>query len=137
MLSKYQRLNVTLGGNAIKMINSDPGFNQFQKVAAEKLANGQTLYTAVVTFGGLEGRLKSAPNELTWMLRHATVTATRKKENGNTTTHYHIYDTFDVHTDSKRGTLYNIISGTIGTVYHGMLNNSYPVVTADFNSIQK
>src|SRR4051794_32573420 len=94
-LAKYQTSHITLVGDAIKKLQADPAFIKFKN-------SGNN--SEVVEFGGVRGSfahiplgplddeniktMQAASNELTWMVRHATV----EKTNGG----YLLTDKFDL-----------------------------------------
>jgi hypothetical protein len=161
LLARYQRQHITLVGRAVDLIKDDDGFKDFASRAKAAILNGASSYQdpGSVELGGKRnsfgnlldfavspvlgvvtniGTLKTASNELTWMLRHVTITATPYYVNGNLAgINYHLYDQFDLSGNSNRSAGYNIISNTLGGVYHGLMQYTAPTVDADWTILNR
>ena len=150
-LSRYQQTDITLGNRMQGLIMADENFKKFEQEALQRLRSGDNSYTSpnTVLLGGDRGSLvglviltpssgqtwSATVNELTWALRNVYVTATIVHGNstdGKFTVNYHIEDDFDLVPGNRSGA-YNAATRVLGSIYHGLMDNSGSHVTVDWN----
>jgi len=117
--------NQNLIDNEIPDLQSDPRFG--------REAFSVPLDTTNLQFGGDRGSLdprdpssietwRVASNEITWLLRHADVTAVAHVDaNGVTTIEYTVDDVLDLRPGEGRNQAYNTTTEILGTVWHDIL----------------
>ncbi len=72
-----------------------------------------------------EDTWKVATNELTWLLRHATVTITvQVSKTGDVTMHHSLVDTLDLRPNPKRSKEYNRTTKVLGFFYHDLIGGN-------------
>ena len=150
LLSRYQRVQLTLGNRMIGLINDDENFKKFEAEAIFHLRNGASSFTSThsVLLGGDRGHLmglfiplpssgqtfRATANELTWAVRNVYITATilhKVSPSGGLIVNYSFTDHFDL-VPGNRSSSYNIITSAMGKVYHGWMDNSGPEVNASW-----
>ena len=123
---------------------------KFETEALSHLRNGDRSFRSreSVLLGGDRGSLiglitplpssgqtwSATVNELTWTLRNVYITATLVHNNstdGTFAVQYHIDDYFDL-VPGGRGFAYDMGAKIAGCIYHGLLDNSGPHVTVDW-----
>ena len=128
---------VYLTGDAAQAIRTDPELESFRAElenrfsSHEEFGNGALFDSGqeVLGFGGTRGDFLNmddfdqnsevASNELTWMLRNATVKWWAESDkDGNFNVSFHINDRLDLTPSSNRSAGYNIISVILGAMYH-------------------
>lgn len=159
--SQLQFSHLNIMGDALEKIKSDPGMTKFgleiyNQLKGNKKFGNLPFYDKgykVVEFGGdrapgamidqLKGFWKDkykktrdvATNELTWLVRHATVRWFAEVDaQGNISCDFHLNDTFDLRGNGGRSTEYNVISDFLGFLYHDLAGgNDQLVLTAEWN----
>lgn len=148
---------IYLIGDALDKIKADPNFQDFRSNLIQGIMNRHEFmnetfvwaHTEHVVFGGerdpapmllqlldshnpeYEETWRVAKNELTWMLREATVSASvNVTSEGKVTIMYEVYDIFDLMPAEGRTMEYNVISGTLGRIWHDQMGASAPEVYA-------
>jgi RHS repeat-associated protein len=151
---------IILTGDALEKIKSDPAFIKFRAELLKFVYSNKDLWKKPldlefadrVAFGGsrdpgsmflqlLEPSDKkyaetwaAAKNELTWMLRTATIDAVIQVDTkGNATISYNLIDQFDLKPNDNRTMAYNVITGITGTIWHDILGVSAPNVYANWS----
>ena len=129
-LLQYSQGNII--GQALEKIKKDPAMIKFEQEVINK-AKSDPNYTGEkqpLEFGGKRGSLnpldkssidtwKVAGNELTWLVRHASVEATvTRNADGVMNISYQLTDQFDLRPQSGRNGAYNAVNSTIGSAYH-------------------
>ena len=128
MHSNFHRTQTNLSGDLLDKLKKDPAMAQFKKkLMAILKANPQLKklhFVDGVEFGGKwekGNELNVTFNELTWAVRHADVVADAvMKTDGTVVINYSMSDTLDLTPQENRSNNYNIISGVLGIVYHGL-----------------
>ncbi len=149
MHSQLQSSQVNLTGGLLNKVQSDPAMVAFQNKILNALKNDprfkrMTFVLAnkqVIEFGGKRWSNENeswsaldqsnpifhsetwdvAGNELTWALRHATVSYNASvKSDGTVIISYKLNDTLDLSSQSGRSGAYNNISSGLGFMYHNV-----------------
>src|SRR5688572_10333180 len=137
LLSRYQREDITLVGDALRKLQSDPAFLEYEQLIKQQGGSG----LSQVTFGGKRGSFRKlgllvipivglldkdniktirvASNELTWMVRNCYIQASPAPGGG---INYELEDVFNLTPDANRSGGYRAITGVLGTIYHKMGN---------------
>jgi hypothetical protein len=152
---------ITLTGEAIDMIQEDDAFKEFQgEVLLNKVfknpAYGKSDFRfsadpIVKQVGGArdassmfaqflnpysskyEETRQVGNNPLSWMLRTATFSAEGYvSKDGQIRISYSVEDTFDLRWEEGRGTLFNIISSGLGSIWHDGLGATEPSVQVNW-----
>ncbi len=159
--SQLQFGHLNIVGEALDKIKSDPaiasyGLDIYKQLKANPKFGKLPFYDKgykVVEFGGerapgsmieqLKGFWKAkykktrdvATNELTWLVRHATVRWFAEVDaNGNISCDFHLNDTFDLRGNAGRSGEYNAISDFLGFLYHDLAGgNDKLVLKAEWN----
>lgn len=77
-----------------------------------------------------------ARNELTWLIRHATVAGwVQVAASGSIKIQHNLYDVFDLSSSPSRSAEYNRISNIFGIGWHTVLGASSPTINASWMSI--
>jgi RHS repeat-associated protein len=145
--SQLQSSQVTLGGDLLEKIKNDPAMVKFQNDIIKMLKADPRFKKLgfvladrkVVEFGGKRApgdmvaqikdpfnpayadTWKVAGNELTWAVRHATVTFTAlAKADGVIVIGYKLNDSFDLSAQGGRSGAYNTVSSGAGFLYHNV-----------------
>jgi RHS repeat-associated protein len=151
VLSQLQFDEVMIAGSALEKIKTDPAMINRENALVElaksdpNFGNNEFSFVskAVVEFGG-----KRAPedmwtqakdplnpdyadtwnvalNELTWLIRHASVESTVSVDkNGSITINNVLSDVFDLRPSSKRSSAYNTATNILGTFYHDIFGGN-------------
>jgi hypothetical protein len=121
VLSQLQYSQGNITGQALEKIKQDPAMQKFEQSVIEK-AKADPNYTGEKR--GVD-TWKVASNELTWLVRHATVEAsvTRTAE-GAMNISYQLTDQFDLRPQSGRNGAYNAVNSTVGSVYHDVVGGN-------------
>jgi len=163
--SQLQSDQVALGGELLEKIKKDPAMIAFQNKIIKQLrldprfANIKFIIAGkeVIEFGGkrapgdMTEQLKDpfnpkyadtwnvAGNELTWAVRHATVSYTAlAKSDGTIVIEYKLNDSLDLTAQGGRSGAYNNVSSALGFLYHDVAGgNSNMKVTADWQTTNK
>ncbi len=150
---------INLVGEALEKILSDPAFLEFRGKILKKIFGspeyGETdfvfTFKGGVKFGGPRDPSSMlmqfldpgnpeysetqavGSNELTWMLREATVSAeVRVTKEGKITISYSLTDVFDLKPQKGRSDEYNVVTAVLGSVWHRVLGASAPEVYANW-----
>jgi hypothetical protein len=155
----------TLGDGSLELVKNDPAMKNYEEeVIAEAKKNpdfGKKPFTFThkggIELGGkrAEGDMfdqlkdplnekyqdtwKVAGNELTWMLRHASMeTQVSVDAQGNISMKHHISDTLDLKPHEKGSSNpYDVVTGILDPLYHGLLQGSAMDIEGDWTSQRK
>jgi RHS repeat-associated protein len=145
-LTRYQREHIDFVGDVIEMIKSDPDFKKFEQEAISKFNGGATELAGGLALGGERGSLSGlinpfdeerdktidvVKNPLTWMLRHADVTATPSYKDGKMSITYDIMDQLDL-TPHEGETAYNMIAVPLGKIWEKGMKHTFPATRTIF-----
>ena len=160
--SILQTESVTVTGDALVKIKKDPKMLEVEQKYLQIVQSDsrfgkqefEETYKKCVPFGGdrapypmkdqffdplnpkYKDTWKVAANELTWLLRHATVTTkVHVSKTGDVTMHHSLMDTFDLRPNPKRNKEYNIATKLLGFIYHDLIGgNDKMTVKASWTS---
>lgn len=144
---------VTITGGALDKIKNDPDMIRYQNQLIEKYKKRyldnpepitETQEPELITFGGFtaeplnpwnDDTKKVASNELTWITRHAYVTATVDvQKNGVMNISYLLTDKLDLMPGHDKSPEYNAVTSIIGPLYHGMLGGKACGINAQWKT---
>jgi hypothetical protein len=148
---------IYLVGDALELIQNDPAFIDWRTEIVEKIFRTDEYRkepfvfsdSKVLKFGGprAEGSMlmqlldphnpkyaqthEANKNPLTWMLRHASITADiRVTKDGQVSISYELHDVFNLNPQKGRTIEYNAVSSFLGPIWHDQMGASAPAVYA-------
>jgi RHS repeat-associated protein len=150
---------IYLTDDALQLIQSDPRFLEFRSelmaaaIRNPEFGKGDFTFssgTRSIEFGGerdpgsmfmqlLNPGEHSATqavgsNELSWMIRHADVSADIQVSKSRITISYSLSDQFDLTPSKDRSPAYNLVTHVLGSIWHGALGASKPYVYANWTT---
>lgn len=153
--------NITLDADALAGVQADPAMQTYENnVVSDIQADPRYGHEAFTyeTSGGVELGGQRAPgsmsdqfrdplnpayrdtwnvagNEMTWLLRHASVdTVANVAADGSITLNYTLSDVLDLRPGEGRSEEYNAVTGAMGTVWHDILGAEESTITGNWTS---
>ena len=161
VMALLRKEKLILTGSALNKVKNSPATTSLDKSLVKRAMNDPKFgsdafsfrYKQVVEFGGQRapGNMKDqflgfwkpeyrdtwkvASNELTWLIRHASVSGwVQVNASGNITIQHNLYDVLDLSASPGRTASYNKTSNFLGYGWHTVLGASSPSINSSWRS---